>query len=237
MFVVTYARAVVVTMTMPCSDAPHAPDGDGILMDTAAATDDRLFATDCRESTDEQAHADDAPATGADADDQNPEAEDPTDKDGDANGTARILPSKEGSSKHVRTSKMTDKEELYHRKFSATVKRKYADMPMDISEIESNTEIAECFTKLLTDVTELLTEHPDGPGGGKGGFCGRLKWAKDNLYSVCQRKDVCRCCMTSKAKQVERDKSCEFCTTAWRLCLVTPSWNEIVCAVGRKQDS
>ena len=60
----------------------------------AAAGADGLFATDDRETTDEQAHADDAHAAGADAADENPNAEDATDKDGDADGTARTLSSK-----------------------------------------------------------------------------------------------------------------------------------------------
>ena len=148
----------------------EAPDHDDISTDTAAAADDGLFATDVRETTDEQAHADDAHAAGADADDQNPDAEDATDKDGDADGTARTLPSK-ALFKFVRFSEMTDEDLAHHRKVSAKVERKYPDMPMDASEIISKTQMAECFTKLLTDVTKLLTEHPKGLGGGKDGYC------------------------------------------------------------------
>ena len=98
---------------MQFSDAPDAPDGDGILIDTAAGGPAGLFATHVAAATGENAHADDAHADDAHADDAHAgllathvaddahaddakaddldlDAEDLTDKDGDGNGTASM---------------------------------------------------------------------------------------------------------------------------------------------------
>ena len=129
MFVVRcYVRAVVVTMTIPCSDAAIAPDGDGILMDTAAGGAAGLFATHVDAATDENAHADDAHADDAKADDLDLDAEDPTDKDGDGNGTAS-MPVNGTQSKPVRTSPITAKDRAVHDHVSAqTDRRNYISM-------------------------------------------------------------------------------------------------------------
>ena len=113
-FVVTYLSLVVATMPDSCKDAMSNAEVDGdISTDAAVAADDVLSATNDRKHTDEQAHADDAHVVGADAADKNHDADDATDNDGDAHGTARTLPSKEGSSEIKRISKMTDKDKHF----------------------------------------------------------------------------------------------------------------------------
>ena len=87
MLVVTYVHSVVGTMPGSGQDAmSDAEDHADNSAATAAAADDGLSATTDRKPTDQQAHADDAHAAGADAADENPIAEDATDKDGDADG-------------------------------------------------------------------------------------------------------------------------------------------------------
>ena len=191
---------------------PDAEDHADNSAATAAAADDGLLATIDRETRDEQAHTDDAHAAGAHADDQNPDAEDATDEDGDADGTAPTLPSKYGASMLVRQSHITAGNLLYS--------------PPIISE--SKAEIAEF-------VMNLLTKHPRGIRLGKPGEgFAYFNWSKYTHYGVCIREDVCRCCMARKDKEAENDKSCEFCITAWRLSLVSPSWKKVVYNIGRQ---
>ena len=111
-------------MTVPCSDAPDAPDIDGIPMDTAAAGAAGLFATDVCEATDVNAHVDDAHADDAHADDHDPDGEDPTDKDGDANGTA-LMPVNGTASMLLRRSKIIAEERALHDRISAETPRRY----------------------------------------------------------------------------------------------------------------
>ena len=155
---------------------PDAEDHADNSAATAAAADDGLLATIDR-------NADDAHAAGADAADQNPDADDAKDKDGDAHGTARILPSKEGSTNFKYISVMTDEDKLRHRGFSDALERKFKDLPSDERGIsKSKKEIAEC-------VTEWLTEHPKGLGRGQGGidYC-EFRWSPDKHFRVCKRK-------------------------------------------------
>ena len=126
---------------------------------------------------------------------------------------------------------MTNEDKLRIRGVSDALEREFKDLPSDRRDIsKSKAEIAKC-------VTEWLTEHPKGLGRGQGGigYC-KFLWSPDKHYPVCKRKDACRCCMTKKAKQVEWDKSCDFCTEAWRLCLVTGSWKAVVFDIGGKKE-
>ena len=229
---------------MQCSDAPDAPDGDGILIDTTAGGPAGLFATHVAAATGENAHADDAHADDAHADDAHAgllathvaddahaddakaddldlDAEDPTDKDGDGNGTAS-MPVNGTQSKPVRTSPITAKDRAVHDHVSAQTDRRYSELPTTSSD--SKKEIATC-------VTDWLMDHPRGLGNGKGGEgLTFFNWLKDTHYRVCSKNKVCRCCMTKKDKKAENENSCEFCT--WRPRRVCLSGKEVSYNIG-----
>ena len=99
MLVVTYVHTVVGTLPDlgqdSMSDAADHADNSATF---AAAAEDGLLATNYRKH---------------DAADTNHDADDVTDNDGDAHGTVRTLPSKEGSTKSKYTSKMTNIDNFF----------------------------------------------------------------------------------------------------------------------------